>query len=809
MVKTTFLHSDWEFAEEGWITGGHRIGNIASGWLPAQVPGHVHLDLFANKVIADPLAGMNELGCQWVDERDWHYRTTFQFEPDPSLPRRVLQFEGLDTVAAIYLNGNEIGRSRNMFVPLELDVTDDLRSGSNEIEVRFTSAVNEGNRLRAAYLEKEGIAPSVRNFDDRAFIRKAQYMYGWDWGPRLVSCGIWRPVKLIEFASRILDVHVTQEWHDDGSVTVRATAEVEGDGEVVYSLTDDDECSDGVFELQEPKLWWPNGLGEPWMYALNVHLKPFGAGSDSRIVHIGLRRIKLLREPDQFGESFEFEVNGRRVWVRGANWIPDHSFPSVVSFHRYKERIDQAQEMGCNMLRVWGGGLYETDEFYWRCDKSGILVWQDFPFACSYYPEDEEFQREVAYEALTNIKRLRQHPSLALWCGNNENHMMRFAKWGGPDGSPPRYYGLDLYRNTIPAVLTKADPGRPYIESSPVAGSGDSDDVDPNLGGSGDQHCWDVWHGRGDWRYYADSTARFCSEYGFASAPSRSVLEKAVGQDKHAPNSQIVAWHDKTGKSWEQFSSLVKLHYPEPESLDDWIYYSQLNQRDAIRFGLEHYRRSQFCRGSLIWQLNDCWPVQSWALVDFDGNYKAAAYELQRLHQETLCSIVRNKELFELWIVNDSAHDQTLPVKLEVIELSTGNVLRTKKGRGAVPPGKREKLLEVSISGLPAPDLLVRCRALGPLATWQLAAEPKNARFGPPRPITISTHHHAFLEILTDGPVVDLRLTSNGSTRPFARNFVTLAGGTSELLEIKGPIEHLEPRSLAGVHPVKLVRGPL
>ncbi len=639
-------------------------------------------------------------------------------------------------------------------------------------------------------------------------------MYGWDWGPRLVSCGVWKPVRLIEFAARILDVHATQHWRDDGSVEVRISCETEGVGRLTFSLYDGGEAlsqsEPGVFLISEPKLWWPNGMGEPNLYRLGVELTDGSDGSDHDFtaIQVGLRTIKLVREPDAFGESFEFEVNGNPIWIRGANWIPDHSFPSAVSEKRYRTRIQDAWDLGCNMLRVWGGGLYESEEFYELCDRHGLLVWQDFPFACSYYPDHEEFQRSVADEAYVNVKRLRNHPSLAVWCGNNENQAMWHDKWGGRDRSPSRHFGLQLYEQTIPAVLAKADPSRPYVQGSPIGGATEDDSADPNAGGFGDQHYWDVWHGRGDWRHYADSKARFCSEYGFASSCSREAWDEVLHPSEKQPEAPAVRWHDKTGKGWEKFLGYVKLHYPEPESLDDWIYYSQLNQRDAIRFGLENFRRSSFCRGSLIWQLNDCWPVQSWALVDFKGNYKAAAYELRRLHEDVLFSLVRNREQLELWAVNDSMQRVRREVLIEIIDLASGKSLRLEEGAADLASGERKIVLETSLEGESVPEILI----LGGDAlnlTWQLAAEPKAARLPAPSPLIVSTHTDGRLQVRTETPLVDLFLSSNGSSRPFLDNFLTIAKPGVFDVQVWEEFPDLKARSLAGLHEVKLVPGPL
>jgi beta-mannosidase len=768
------------------------------------------LDLMAAGIIADPHTRLHELGCQWVDEATWIYRTRFEWSGGG--PRQVLRFGGLDTIAEVFLNGKLLAKSDNMFVPLEVEVTG-LLLASNELEVRFSSAAAVGRERRAAYLASEGIPESVKNFDERAFVRKAQYMFGWDWGPRLVSCGIWQPVELLEFSSRILDVHTTQHWNEDGSVELQVTVESEGDGDVTVSFDGEDgvmDLGEGRYRIESPNLWEAGSY--PGSY---IFMTVCDGYSNSHLV--GLRRIELVREPDQFGESFEFRLNGKPIWIRGANWIPDHSFPALVSKATYRERLEQAAQMGINMLRVWGGGLYETEDFYDLCDEKGILVWQDFPFACSYYPEDKEFQRSVAQEALVNIRRLRNHPCLALWCGNNENHTMWHEKWLGAEFAPPRHYGLELYGNLIPGILVQEDPGTPYIEGSPIFGTKEGPDANPNAGGSGDQHYWAVWHGRGDWIHYADSTARFSSEFGFASAPQVETWERAEVPLSCGIGSGPVRWHEKTSKTWQSILDLVCLHYPEPKNLEDWIYYSQLNQRDAMRFAIEHYRWSKFCKGTLIWQLNDCWPVQSWSLIDSCGNLKAAGYEMRRVYADVLFSIQRTRHGFSPVVRNNGDEPIDLYSYLAIWNLRTGELIREiapdgKRWYGGKPtgkpllPGERRRTLDCSIRDFDPSEILITAGDHDEV--WRLGAEPKDMKLFPAKPITVSTANDD-LEILTEGPVVDLMLTENGSTRPFVTNFFTQGTGGVISACINRPVKEVEARSLAGKHDVRMVRGPL
>lgn len=841
MLQTTYLHSNWEFIQRG--TENRKLGFSKYEWLPAAVPGHVHLDLVTNGLIPNPFERMNEIGVQWVDEADWSYRVAFSWAPNPELPRRVLNFEGLDTVCRIFLNGNQIAAHDNMFVPLEVDVSELLVEGENLLQVEFDSPLRVGRDRRQSYFESEGLAEDVTRFDERSFIRKAQFMYGWDWGPRLVSCGIWKPVSLLEFSSRIIDVHVQVTAKEDGLYLLDISSETEGEGPVVHCL-EGVGCivGDGRFVLKDPNLWSP---AEPNLLALtsgllaeDSDLRPFEIDLDEAedeeerdeagevqagILHqdavdfreqfVGIRTVELLRQPDSFGESFEFLVNGEPLWARGANWIPDHSFPSTVSRGQVRDRLEKAVDMGFNMIRIWGGGLYESDDFYEICDELGILVWQDFPYACAYYPDDAHWQAIAASEATVNIKRLRNHPSLALWCGNNENHEMYFNKWGGADFQPPRYYGDLIYESALPAVVAALNPEIPYIASSPI-GTPPAEKVrdekrrGPNADGYGDQHNWDVWHGRGDWRHYQDSMGRFSSEYGFASACSLSTWAKVAGEDDWHPHSPVVRWHDKTGKGDGTFHKLVELHYPKSETLEDWVYYSQLNQRDALRFGVEHYRRSEFCRGSLLWQLNDCWPTQSWAVLDSDGNYKALAYELRRLYADRTLSLERDNSVVRLHAINDGFYAWEFGVAVEAFDTRTGELLEAWGGEAGVESNARGVVLDLDLTGLNVHETILVASATDAGSTWLFLNEPKLMRFAPAGLLTISTHQEGMLRIHSSGPIFDLMLTSLGDPSPFTDNFLTSTDGWLDVRCSAIP-SVIEARSLAGVHRIRVTRSPL
>ncbi len=684
-TTTQTIETGWRVREVG---ATHVPGHNQLPWLPAQVPGHVHLDLLRSGVIPDPFRRIHERDVQWVDESDWVYETEFTVS-DPPPANAYLKFHGLDTLAEIVLNGEELGRTENMLIPHEFPVGGKLKAGENTLTITFRSALRVGRERQAAW--NEGGNPTVPyhwdNWAERAFVRKAQYTSGWDWGPVLRSCGIWQKVELITVpVARIGDWKYDYEFTGEDTVRVTVTAEIERtDADTplavkVYLRQTEAEAQVDVptgigthsvrVALPEVtiKRWQPSGISQSKNPLSSLYTLDLAVGtsetittqyldyaSDWKMVGIGFRTVELMQEPDADGKGtgFKFRVNGIDIFAKGANWIPNDSFPARITYPPVSrknsalfQRIWQAKEAGFNMLRVWGGGLYESEEFYKICDELGILVWQDFAYGCSYYPDTGEYAEQAKIEATAAVRRIRNHPSLALWCGNNENQMMYQGNWTGT--RPPRLLGEHLYDTILPDVVAAEDPKTPYWPGSPFGG----DNVNsPDIG---DCHNWDVWHGRGDWVHYTENDARFCSEFGFGSSCSLAAWDSCLDvADKH-PWSPAVRWHDKTRKGYETFQNLVAIHYPRAQTLEDWVYFSQLNQAEAMKYGVEHYRRRKGrCWGTLIWQLNDCWPVQSWALIDSVGEPKASYFASKKFYAPVLLSLVHSEETVEAHLVND------------------------------------------------------------------------------------------------------------------------------------------------------------
>ncbi len=766
-------------------------------WQPAQVPGSVHLDLARAGVIPDPFGRSYEAGLAWVDQARWEYRTTFEWTARGDAPTRVLRFAGLDTVCTVFLNDSEIARHDNMFTPLEVNVTDLLKLGENRLQVIFESAVVMGQERRAQYFESEGIRTDMPLFDERAFVRKAAYMSGWDWGPRLVSAGIWRPVDLLEYESRISQTSVHQERLESGQFRVWIEVEVEGKAGVGAEFNGEVRQPGETLEflVDSPKLWWPNGEGDAHLYDVRIFL------SDGQEVRkkLGLRTIRLVRETDALGKSFGFEVNGRSIWSRGANWIPNDSFVGRSTEGEISSQINACRMLGMNMLRVWGGGFYESEDFYDACDREGVLVWQDFPFACSYYPDGPCEQAVMRKEAGYQIRRLRDRTCLALWCGNNENSAMYEGAWGGKENLPARYFGENIYNDTLPKILGELDPGRDYIPSSPLH------PLDETLS---DAHYWDVWHGRGDWKFYEESKTRFSSEFGFASSCSpdcwRAVLEPQDWEER----STAVRWHDKTNKPVDTFEGYVLLHYPQWANLDEWIYYSQLNQRDALRCGIEHYRRSEFCRGALIWQFNDCWPVQSWAVQDYARLHKAAAYELARIYAPEMLSIHLEEGKASVHVVNDRPRELQTTLVVSAISTIDGTTRRNWTSEVCLEPNRRESILDIPVGEYVAEETVLKASltAIEGSTTWRLLAEPKATRFGNPR-LTLVPGEDLIVRV--EGFVHDLMIWDEVDAFALVDPLTGLSGfraisaANEDIRLCRGkPVTRPVARSLAGIHPL-------
>jgi len=739
------------------------------------VPGCVHLDLIAEGVIPDPHCRSFEHGVQWVGETDWEYETEFEWDEQPATESWSVVFDGLDGVATIRLNGSEIGKADNAFLPYRFPLGDSLVEGVNRLTVHFSSPVKEGLRRRNSWMTREGVPLDTVWFDERAFLRTPAYAFGWDWGPRLVTSGISGVVRIKPTASDD-GFLVTVAPGEGGAFRVQATPYDCKSGWNFSFISGSLECQvdeigPGVWNVTGGE-WWPRGMGPQTLHSIRA------MDSDGTVAvrRIGLKTVRLIREPDDFGESFELIVNGERFWARGANWIPGDSFLTRYDAASILDDLETFAKLNFNMLRVWGGGRYESEAFYDACDELGIMVWQDFPFACMYYPDTLEWQSAIRDEAEFQVRRISQHVSLSMWCGNNENLQMYQQEWGGEGSLPNRYFGQSLYDEVLPEIVSRLDPSRPYIPSSPIGVDPDESVANRtvNMDGFGDSHYWDVWHGRGDWIHYRDSTTRFSSEFGFASSCSLVAWHNVLSEreTRQFPNETIHS-HNKTGKPWPVFLGYVESHYPRVDSLEDWTYYSQLNQRDALRFGIEHFRRLPGCAGSLIWQANDCWPVQSWSVRDAAGQMKPAGFELARLYDDLLISTdyAPGSELLSIWLTNHSLLDLLVTVDIEALSLRDGSVIAGWTFDIKAPARVTVLVTELEPQRFDPRRTLVRCSITGQpdLTRWVLLCEPKDILIETPKltPILGSEGGYKVVGNLIDAVAYDANDWSNA---PIASN---------------------------------------
>ncbi len=657
-----------------------------AGWLDVAVPGDVHTALISSGRIDDPYYDRNEEGCSWIEDREWWYRTSFEGPEEPLGPdeRLRLIFRGLDTFATVWLNGEELGKHQNMFREAAFEVGESVRPGQNTLAVLFDRPLDH---VGVEHTDQWGRNP------ERVFMRKAQFGFGWDWGPRLPTVGIWRPVELRrerrakiegvhfytldidptgeraavavrieaeQFASDApLEAAITLGLPDAGPAT-RSSLVLEGEGP--------NRAGTAYVTVESPRLWWTHDLGEPVLYDLSVDLLQEGDVLDHRVSRVGIRTLELDQSPDPEEPGtryFRFVLNGVPIFARGADWIPPDSFVGVITRGRYQKLISAARGANMNMLRVWGGGIYEHDVFYDFCNSAGLLVWQDFMFACAVYPEEPpSFVAEVEAEARYQIRRLRSHPCLALWCGNNENQWIHDRTfWDRQDTTVP---GALYYHEVLPRVVAELDGRTPYWPGSPFGGD------DHNDRRQGNVHNWEVWHGNVPRRFgeearrdptpenvsylrYGEDTGRFISEFGMHAAPVRETLRRAIPEDQLYHHSPSMDHHNKDDPK-NKGDNLMLTVTGLPEDLDEYIDFSMISQAEGLKFALEHFRRRKpHCSGTLFWQLNDCWPVLSWSVIDYNGFGKAGYYYARRAYTPLLASFKPASDgSVELWLTNDT-----------------------------------------------------------------------------------------------------------------------------------------------------------
>ncbi len=644
-LQTLSLNGAWEF-----ITAG------GDDWLPASVPGCVHTDLLAAKKIPDPFYRDNEKLVQWVGETNWTYRRTFEVSAaDLAHDRVLLRCEGLDTFATVRVNGKELGHADNMFRTWEFDAKPVLQAGTNTIEISFESVL--------PYMEKRNAERPLYEWSGphepkgRAWVRKEPCNFGWDWGPVLITCGIWKNIELVMFdEARLSDVAILQDLSNKQSakLTVQVAAETtrpsalqavihvtQGNktiADATVNLVDGKATAD--LAINDPQLWWPNGMGQHPLYTVQVDLLgPNQTLLDSSVKRIGLRTIELL--PADQTHSIRFAVNGVPFFAKGANWIPADAFANRVTPEKLRRYVADAAAVNMNMLRFWGGGYYEEDALYDACDELGILVWADCKFACSSYPAfDPAFMENVRQEISDNVRRLRHHPSIAVWCGNNEISLMTKPEWSTNSMGKADYD--KLFSGLIADEVKTCDPQALYVPGSPEVG---------------DVHYWQVWHGGKTFDAYRTLNG-FMSEFGFQSFPEPKTVDAYTApEDRTSLHTPVMDWHQRSaGNGNKMISDMTERYFKPAKDFDSALWLSQILQGYGIKTGAEFWRQNMpQSMGCIFWQYNDCWPVTSWSSVDYYGRWKALHYMARRFYSPVLVSGLENttNQSVDIYVTSD------------------------------------------------------------------------------------------------------------------------------------------------------------
>lgn len=632
-------------------------------WHSAHVPGSVYADLMADGTMPDPFWRENELDAFERMKKDYVYQRTFTVTEAQLAHAHVeLVCEGLDTLVHVSLNGREIAFADNMHITWVWDVKEQLHAGKNTLEIRFDSPILYCAKKaeEAPGWESSDATPGFRH------LRKAHCMFGWDWGPRLPDAGIWRPIFLRTWDAARLENAMMLQAHHDGVVDVTIRPEIAGESAWSAEITAPDgevltlpetTAAEQVITIEHPQLWWPNGLGKQPLYRVTVRL----ATGDTRVWRIGLRTMTISREKDEWGEEFCHVVNGMKVFAMGADYIPEDNILARVTPERTRRLLEDCKAANFNAIRVWGGGYYPDDAFYDICDKLGLMVWQDLMYACAFYDLTPDFERSIRAETHQNVARLRHHASLALICGNNEMEMfmagansalINHRTWEFVPTYPHHITDyVKMFEYILPAIVKETAPQTYWWPASPSSG-GNFDA--PNDENRGDNHYWDVWHGEKPFTEYRKFFFRYASEFGFQSFPCLKSVKQFTLPDDRNIFSRVMERHQRNQAANGKILSYLSQTFRYPNSFDDLLYASQLMQAEAIRYGVEHWRRNRGrCMGAIIWQLNDIWPVASWASIDYYGRWKALHYAAKRFFAPVMISAEEEGELSQNPKINE------------------------------------------------------------------------------------------------------------------------------------------------------------
>ncbi len=664
--------------------------------IPATLPGDNCTALLAAGEIPDPYYGRNENAVQWIRKHDWEYQRDFE------VPTAMLDYdsifinlESFDTSGTVYINGHKVLSAGNMFARYRLDVKKYLKPGQNQIRLLFKAVEPIAQKVADKQSLKVPMTGNSKS-PNLNMIRKVHCHGGWDWGITLMVSGVYAPITFEAVnTARIEHVNALQV-HEKGKVTVSAIAEMfaEKKGckqitfsfngeihEVTANLKEGPNTVKAEFTVTKPRLWWPNGHGEAFLYELKVE-----TGEQSVTRQIGLRTIEVINQPDEYGVSMSFRVNGVDIFCKGANWIPADAFPSRITPERLEDLVESARLANMNMLRVWGGGQYESDCFYDLCDRKGIMIWQDMMFACSLYPSSEEFIADVMEELAYQIPRLRSHACLAIWCGDNE--VIGATRWYGGDNRTTYLINYDRLNRELGRMAAKLDPSRIFWPSSPCGGPGNFNDGwhDDSCG---DMHYWEVWHGRKDFSAYYSVKPRFCSEFGYQSFSSLETVKSYCPEDQLNVFSPVMDHHQKCNHGNAPIIGMFGKYFRMPETFEHFLYLSQVQQALAIKTGVEFWRSLKpRCMGTIYWQLNDNWPVASWSSLEYSGKWKQLHYQAQRFYSPILGVIYKDSEgQTQLFVVSDFNEKATVGINAVVYDFA-GKELRRFQAVEALKAGE-------------------------------------------------------------------------------------------------------------------------